>query len=204
MNAPQLTLIIREDVEQIGGVPAEALTNTLDHFRKLVDEVSEVVGKHYGVKGGTQLVLTDVRHGSAIFKFAAIPRVAHVTNISDSVASAVGTGLAVLQKSAERPPYFSDRALNEASHLVMPLRHQIKQISVAVTHDGGNGDIIHLDDVRLDRSIQQHVRALLAPHRVDLRLGRRANLQAGEEASSCRMHALRPGSATGNYMLGSG
>lgn len=190
MDAPQLTLIIREDAEQIGGVPAEALTTTIDRFRKLVDEVSEVVGEHYSVKTGTQLVLTDVQHGSAIFKFAAIPRTAHVTNISGHVAQAVGEGLAMLQRTEERPPYFSDRALAESSHLVSPLRHHIKQISVGVTHASAEGKTIYLDDVRLDRMVQVHVRALLAPRRVYLGSveGRIYKLERKRKRAECTLY----------------
>jgi hypothetical protein len=164
MEAPQLTLTIREDTEQIGGVPLEALSGIIDHLRKLVDEIGEAVGEHYGVRSGVQLVLTGVRQGSAILQLAAIPRQTHVINISGQVVGAVGEGLAILQRGPERPPFFSDRALNEARQLVIPRKQSIREITIAATsHTEDSGETTRRGGVPLDAQLQQHVRALLKP-----------------------------------------
>lgn len=167
MEGQQFTLTIKEDTEQIGGVPLDSLALIVDHLRKLVDEVSEVVGEHYGVRTGTQLVLTDLRRGSAVLQLAAIPRTVHLHNISGPVVTATTQGLAMLDHASERPPFFSDRALTEATKLVRPLKQQIRTITVAANASAipdGEPELIH--EIFLTPKIQSHVRELLTPRHV--------------------------------------
>lgn len=131
-------------------VEIDAQTLTLGRFQQLAqslsglirevgDEVSETV------RDGVRWVITDVHHSNLALELTPQRTSDNVPpDLPDRIADAIASGVAMIEARAERPPYFSDKALERAKELANPVGDEVRAVRIRRRHNGKAGERVTL------------------------------------------------------------
>ncbi len=105
-------------------VEIDADVLTLGRFQQLAQSVAALireVGEGVERSAGVRWVISDVHHSNLALELTPQRTRDDVPpDLPDRIADAIASGMAVIEERAERPPYFSDKALERAKDLANP------------------------------------------------------------------------------------
>ena len=114
-------------------ITAERFRQAVDSFFSIVDEVSrQILGK-----GGQVRWIVSVEGGSIHLSAAPEATKPEVAVRIPHIARAVKSGIALISRRAERPPYFTDEALRRVRELAsVPRAQQVETAQVSLASSG--------------------------------------------------------------------
>jgi len=94
-------------------------------IREVGDQVAE---KH---RDPVRWVVSDVRKGSVVLELTPQRSRDDVPpDLPDRIADVIATGMALIEQRAERPPFFSDKALERAKDLASPVGDEVRAVRI--------------------------------------------------------------------------
>jgi hypothetical protein len=127
VNVPDRTnLTVEIDADDLTLGRFQQITQSLSG---LVREVGEgVAGQH---RDPVRWVVSDLRRGSAVLELTPQRSREDVPpDLPDRIADLVASGMALIEKHAERPPFFSDKALERARDLASPVGDEVRAVRI--------------------------------------------------------------------------
>lgn len=123
-------------------VEIDAVDLTLGRFQHLAQslsglmrEVGNEVDKEH--RDPVRWVVSDVRKGSIVLELTPQRSREDVPpDLPDRIAEAIADGIAVIEERAERPAFFSDKALANAKELARPVGDDVRAIRIRRRRDG--------------------------------------------------------------------
>jgi hypothetical protein len=115
-------------------IDADALTlgrfqQLSEHLAGLIREVGNEVGEKH--RDPVKWIVSDVRRGSVVLELTPQRSSEKVPpDLPDRIADVIASGMAVIEERAERPPFFTDRALEEARHLSTPVGTDVRAVRI--------------------------------------------------------------------------
>ncbi len=115
-------------------IDADALT--LGRFQQLaqslsglIREVGEGVAEEH--RDPVRWVISDVHHSNLVLELTPQRTRDNVPpDLPDRIADAIVSGMAVIEERAERPPFFSDAALERAKELANPVGDEVRAVRI--------------------------------------------------------------------------
>lgn len=124
MGEPRTNLTVEIDAEALTLGRFQQLAQALSG---LVSEVGNEVGQRH--RNPVRWVIVDVHHSNVTLELSPERTREDVPpDLPDRVADAIASGMAVIEERAERPPYFSDRALERAKQLSDPVGAELRAV----------------------------------------------------------------------------
>lgn len=151
MNDP-VKLTIREKQHR-HGVPLGRFLEIAGGIHGVAREVNAIINIEHDEPATAELVIVSVESGSMILGLEAREAAPAAFDIARDVIDATLNGLALLEREAVRPPYFSDAALRESAQIVRPLLDGIGEIRLERSGEA----------IVLTPRLGEHVRQILSP-----------------------------------------
>lgn len=138
----------------LGGdaIPFETFLEAGSRLSALLAEVDSAVSGSQTL----EWVISDLRFASATVAVSSVPRSEEIIDQSPTIISSVLKGLETIERTAERPEYFTDEALLTAKRLVSLLNGKVERISIF-----GNVGVGSTGTVRATQRIAANVDQLL-------------------------------------------
>lgn len=125
-QASQINLTVEIDAEDLTLGRFQQISQSLSGLiREVGEEVSE---KH---RDPLRWIVTDLRRGSAVVELT--PQRARddvPPDLPQKIADAIAFGMALIEQRAERPPFFTDKALERAKDLASPVGDEIRAVRI--------------------------------------------------------------------------
>lgn len=143
-------------------IEAEGLTlgrfqQLSEHLAGLIREVGNEVGDKH--RDPVKWIVSDVRRGSVVLELTPQRTSDKVPpELPDRIADAVALGMAVIEERAERPPFFSDRALEQAKQLAAPIGDGVKAVRIRRERAGKP-----IEQVTVTKRLAENVDELIGP-----------------------------------------
>jgi hypothetical protein len=127
VNAPAKTnLVVEIDADDLTLGRFQQITQSLSG---LVREVGEGVAKEH--REPVRWVVSDLRRGSAVLELTPQRSRDDVPpDLPDRIADVIASGMALIEKQAERPAFFSDKALERARDLASPVGNEVRAVRI--------------------------------------------------------------------------
>lgn len=123
-NRTNLTIEIEADALTLGRF--QQLAQSL---AGLIREVGESVAAEH--RDPVRWVISDVHHSNLMLELTPQRSRADVPpDLPDRIADVIASGMAVIEERAERPPFFSDKALERAKDLASPVGDEVRAVRI--------------------------------------------------------------------------
>jgi len=95
----------------------------------LIREVGEKVAEEH--RDPVRWIVSDVRKGSIVLELTPQRSRDDVPpELPDRIADVIASGMALIEERAERPPFFSDKALEQARDLASPVGDEVRAVRI--------------------------------------------------------------------------
>lgn len=120
------TLTVEIDAEELTLARFQALAQSVSGlFREVARQVAETGPEP------VRWVISDIHHSALTMEVA--PHRAHENvppDLPDRIADVIASGMGLIEQRAERPPFFSDKALERAKDVAAPVGDDIRAVRI--------------------------------------------------------------------------